>query len=76
MNILVSVGSYGDFDMPFTETLMIAPVSMNAPAVKEATRLVQADNSKSRDCEDAVKQLRKLGFTPCKYYAVTVGGDL
>jgi len=76
MSICINVEKYGDFDMPHTEVIMLAPESMSAVVVRQATELVQADNRNNRDCDNAIKQLKSLGFIVCMSYSVTVGGNL
>ena len=74
--IVINVQTYGDFDIPSTDTIMMAPEGYVVGAVAKLARVIQSANSKTRDSAATIKELKSLGFTVCKEIDLTIGGDL
>ena len=74
--IVINVQTYGDFDIPGTDTIMMAPEGYVVGAVAKLARVIQDNNSKTRDSSATIKELKSLGFTVCKDINLTIGGGL
>ncbi len=75
-NIVVNVQTYGDFDIPGTACVMLAPEYMTKSQIKSMVKLIQDDNRKTNDPDAAIEELKKLGFQSCSTVDLTVGGGL
>lgn len=75
-NIIVNIETYGDFDMPVSVLLMVAPNGMGKKTVRLIVEEVKSDNRMTRETDAAVKTLKSYGFTVCKSHDLTIGGGL
>ena len=76
MAIIINLQMYGDFDMPYTDTLLMAPDSMNRHGAKICVDDVKKKFNMSRDAHAAVTELKQYGFTVCESIDITIGGGL
>ena len=74
--ILVNVQTYADFDIPVTNCVMIAPAEMSREDAVHIVNGIFAANQNTDDPSNAIKQLKRVGFTTCKTIDLTVGGNL
>lgn len=74
--ILVNIQTYGDFDMPSTDVIMIAPAGWVLGGVAKVANTLEKRNSKTNDTVDVIKELKLLGFTVLTTVDLTIGGDL
>ena len=74
--ILVNIQTYGDFDMPGTDVIMIAPAGWVEGGAAKVARTLEKRNSKTNDTSEVIKELKLLGFKVLTTIDLTVGGDL
>lgn len=74
--IVINVQTYGDFDIPGTDVIMMAPEGFVLGAAAKLARTFADMNSKTNDTSAVIKELKAHGFTVCKAVDLTIGGDL
>jgi len=75
MAVVINIKTCGGYDIPSTYVIMVAPERMSTNAVKTSAKLVERTYSKVTDADEAVDDLKTLGFEICIAYDCTVGGD-
>lgn len=70
--LIINLQQYGDFDMPVTVSTW---VSDNFESFKD-TGLDNSLFENDRDCSNAERVLKKLGFKKAKVGTLTIGGNL
>jgi len=74
--IIVSLGGYGDFNMITINSLWLSPEGMNKSEIQNLVIQIKNDNAHTNDTQQAVKQLKKAGFSPIKNINCLVGSNL
>ena len=74
--LVINIQTYGDFDIPGTDTIMLAPEGYGTGDVAILARSLEDEYSKTRDSSGAIKELKSMGFTVCKDINCNIGGDL
>lgn len=75
-NIIVNIQTYGDFDMPVSALLMVAPDGMSIKSVRLIVEEVEDNNKLTSDPDNAIKELKANGFKVCKAFDLSIGGEL
>lgn len=74
--IAIEVQVYGDFDMPLTVAVMVAPESWRKADVSAQCKVMENTYANTRESDKAIAELKRLGFKPLKTYDMAVGGNL
>lgn len=74
--IIVNIETYGDFDMPSTDTLMVAPDFMTKKGARTLADEASAKFANTNDSAEVIKFFKDQGFTPAIELKCTIGGNL
>ena len=74
--IAVNIEVFGDFDIAVTHLVMLAPDGLGKAQVRTMVKEVKLNNRMTDDPEQAIKELKQMGFTPCSTMGLTIGGGL
>lgn len=74
--IVVNIQTYGDFDIPGTDTIMVAPQAMSKKIARELKKEAEEMFKNTNDTEGVIKWLRSWGFETCNILNITIGGNL
>ena len=74
--IIVNVGGYGDFDMPYVEASLLAPEYMSKKEINNIVQQVTEENLYTRDTTKAIEVLKREGFEIFTNVDLLVGGGL
>ena len=74
--IAISVQLFGDFDMKYTEALLIAPSTYTKKSAQNLARRISDEHDEDIDSSAVIAELKKLGFRTITNVDLTVGGNL
>lgn len=74
--ILVNIQTYGDFDIPSTDAILIAPRGYDRGDVSKLVQRLSNEHSKTDNTDGVIKKLKSLGFKFLTTIDLTIGGDL
>ena len=73
--IVINLQNYGDFDIPVNQCVLLSD-SYHKSDVKRFVDMVEDEFGFTNDPTEAIKFLKKQGFTIAKTIDCTIGGDL
>lgn len=74
--IVFNIEKYGDFDMPHTVLVMIAPAGMNKKTARMVAKEAQELLKNTDDEQEAIAYLDSWGCVTANMVSVTIGGNL
>jgi len=74
--IIINIETYGDFDVPSTDTLMVAPDGMTESYAKQLAEQARIDYAHTSDSADLIKSLKSEGFSCVHEIKCSIGDDL
>lgn len=74
--IIVNIETFGDFDMPSTEVLMVAPAGMTKCFVKRVAAEAKKQFADTRETDGVIKFFKEQGFTCASEVICRIGGNL
>lgn len=74
--IVFNIQTYGGFDIPSTDLIMIAPLGMSKKIAREVAKEATELLKKSDDPASAMSYLDGWGCVTANTYDITIGGDL
>jgi len=74
--VVVNVQSYGDFEIPNTDTIMIAPSGMSPGEVSTQVAAVTKLHRETNNSKKLINELKLLGYQRVAIIDAVVGGDL
>ena len=74
--LVVNLGGYGDFDMPYVDSTWMSPDGMDPEDAKEFVRQLESDNSNTNKLDKAIRRLKSEGFEKVISVECLVGGNL
>ena len=75
-NVIVNLGGYGDFDMPYTEFSFLSPDGMSKGEVKVVCNTISSLFKNTKDVSCAVKEFKSQGFIVVNSVDCLDGGNL
>ena len=74
--IVVNIEVYGDFDIPTTAALMVAPEGMNKGTVKNICHEARTLLANTRNEKEAIQMLKTAGFAMVQSCNLLIGDNL
>ena len=74
--IIVNIQTYGDYDVPGTALLMVAPQLMSRKIAKELKKEAEELFKDTDEIDGVITYLKSWGFTTANTISITVGNDL
>ena len=72
--VVVTLGGYGNFDLPKSESVWLAPKGMSKMFIEKIVEQIEASTYNNKDPFIAIKRLKKEGFTELKNIECLIGG--
>jgi len=72
---VINLQSYGDFDIPVSQCVLLSD-SYTKSDIKKFVKMVEEEFKDTNNPTEAIKFLKKQGFTVIKTMDCTIGGNI